>query len=327
MYHEPTRYTPPMSIIRKLALLLLVAITFAGESPSPSGMLIEQLPERIVNYPPAGHVPLAITIEPERADLDVPDTCDRLLAVETPSGRQLTKIQPLGLGRASSRADQQRWIRGLVNIVGDELGADAIAREVVYRKAILESSGNHAAVHVRTADIEANRRAARRGRAVSSKRWARARVPVYKRHRKQLEPVGTYDAWALGRGLYGQVTGLHLSRWSTDAPPWSLCDPIIATVTTFWSMRAGLEQCDGETMRDAYRRFASGRCALREPSQERAFDRLASGRVRGLKLAKIDPEAPAKLGTRWPEDETDRAILLAKLRRRVADELGAAPQP
>lgn len=123
-----------------------------------------------------------------------------------------------------------------------------------------------------------------------------------------------------------RITGLHLSRWSTDAPPWSLCDPIIATVTTFWSMRAGLEECEGETMRDAYRRFASGRCALREASQERAFDRVAAGHVRGLKLAKLDPDAPANLGTRWPEDETDRAILLAKLRRRVADELGHAPR-
>ena len=315
-----------MSTIRNLALLLLVTIIFAGESPTTSPISIEQTPERIINYPTEDTVPLAVIIEPERANLDVPDTCDRLLVVETPSGPQLSKELPLWLGRSDSRADQQRWIRGMVNIVGDELGADAIAREVVYRKAILESSGNPAAVHVRSADIEANRRAARRGRMVSSERWARARVTVYKRHRKQLEPAGTYDAWALGRGLYGQVTGLHLSRWSTDAPPWSLCDPIIATVTTFWSMRSGLEECDGETMRDAYRRFASGRCALREPSQERAFDRLASGRVRGLKLEKLDPEAPARFGTRWPEDETDRAILLAKLRRRVADELGPAPR-
>ncbi len=316
-----------MSVLRKLLLLLLVAgILAGGSTPSPA-VTIPNEPERIASYPQVVIVPSAVTIEPERADLDVPDACDRLLFVETPSGRQISKILPYWLGRAVPRSEQQRWVRGLINIVGDELGADAVAREVLYRKAILESSGNAAAVHVRSADIEANRRAAGRGRAASSVRWDRVRVPVYERHRKRLELAGDFDAWALGRGLYGSVTGLHVQRWGSDVPPWSLCDPIIATVTTLWSMRAGLEECDGETVRDAYRRFASGRCAMRDQPQERGFDRLARGRVRGLKLHKLDPEAPANFGTRWPEDSTDRAILLAKLRRRVADELGPPPWP
>ena len=119
------------------------------------------------------------------------------------------------------------------------------------------------------------------------------------------------------------VTGLHMQRWSTDAPPWALCDPIVATVTAYWALRAGLAECRGRTLRDAYRRFSSGRCALREPERERAFDRIARGHVRGLKLGRIDPDAPADFGDRWPEETTDRALLLAKLRRRI----GKGPEP
>jgi hypothetical protein len=269
--------------------------------------------------------PAAVAIDPERAELDVPDTCDRLFVVEAPSGPQLSKELPGWLGKAKPRAEKQAEIRALIDIVGDELGADALAREILYRKAILESSGNAGSVHVRSKDVEANRRAAARGRKASSERWARARIPVHEHRRGRVEVVGEYDGWALGRGLYGSVTGLHVQRWGTDVPPWSLCDPIIATVTTIWAMRAGLAECRGRTLRDAYRRFSSGRCALRSADRERAFDRLARGRVRGLKLSKLDPNAVADFGTRWPEATTDRAILLARLRARVAARRKQAP--
>jgi hypothetical protein len=302
----------------------LFAAILACASPAPAIVAIEDQPERSASYAAAVILPAAIAVEPERAELDVPDSCDRLLVIDTPSGRQLSKEIPTWLGKTATRAEQQAEIRELIDVVGAELGVDEISREILYRKAILESSGNPGAVHVRSKDLEANRRAAARGRKVSSERWARAKVQVHERHRGRLRVVGEYDAWALGRGLYGMVTGLHAQRWSSDTPPWALCDPIIATVTAIWAMRAGLAECRSRTLRDAYRRFSSGRCPDRTRERERAFDRLARGRVRGLKLRKLDPDAVADFGSRWPEETADRAILLARLRSKVADRDEAA---
>jgi hypothetical protein len=306
-----------VSATRTILLLVLAAI-LACVGPVPAAIAIEDEPTLAPSYAAAVLRPAAITVKPERADLDVLDTCDRLFVVETPSGRQLSKALPPWLGKAKTRAEQQAEIRMLIHVVGDELGVDGPARELLYRKAILESSGNPGSVHVRTTDVEANRRAASRGRKASSERWAHAKVPVHKHHRGRVIVVGEYDAWALGRGLYGMVTGLHAQRWSTDTPPWALCDPIIATVTAIWAMRAGLAECRGRTLRDAYRRFSSGRCPTRSRAREREFDSLARGNVRGLKLSRFDPDAPADFGELWPEATTDRAVLLAKLRSRVA---------
>lgn len=316
-----------MSVSRVFLFALALASVACSREPEPVAVDGDGEPAQALAYPASAALPVAVTVEPQRADLDIPDRCDRLALVKTPSGLQLSKRPPSWLRSDRARAEYQAWVRGVVEIVGDELGADALAREVIYRKAILESSGNPGAVHVRSADVAANRRAARRGRETSSERWARARVPVEQRVRGAWRVVDDYDAWALGRGLYGQVTGLHLARWSTDAPPWALCDPVIATVTVIWSMRAGLAKCHGSTLRDAYRRFSSGRCALREPARERAFDVIARGHVRGLRLSRFDPDAPADFGERWPEATTDRAILLARLRRRIADEVGPEPSP
>lgn len=260
-----------------------------------------------------------------RANLDVADQCDRLVWLMTPSGPQLSKQLPSWLRDAEQRRKQQEWLRGMIGIVADELGADPLAAEMVWRKAILESSGNPGAVHILSADLAANRAAAKRGRSASTERWAMAVVPTFVRRNGKLREVGQYDAWRLGRGLYGQVTGLHLRRWGADVPPWSLCDEVIATVTVFWSMRAGLVECHGTTLRDAYRRFSSGRCAERSAEREAGFDRLARGRVRGLKLKRFDPDGKAKLGGNWDESVADRSVLLARLRSRIAVELGPFP--
>jgi hypothetical protein len=302
------------------ALLVLLGLSqaCAGCSADVGAAHVEASPESLLAFPSVAP-PATADVAPAiaRAELDLPDTCDKLVAVETPSGRQLTKRVPAWLKDARQRAAHQAEARMIVEVVAAELGADPTSAELLVRKAIHESSGNWGAVHVRSSDVEANRRAARRGRLSTSERWSRARVDVHETRRGRLVVVGTYDAWALGRGLYGQVSGLHMSRWSSDAPPWSLCDPIVATVTTIWSMRAGLIECRRPKLRDAYRRFSSGRCAIREPKLERGFDRLARGHVRGLKLAAFDAEALADFGTRWPEETTDRAELLAVLRARV----------
>jgi hypothetical protein len=322
LFWRPPRagsYHCRVSIRRTLLSLLLASL--ACTSPEPAAITIEDGSERPTSYASVVFRPAAIPVVVERASLDVPDSCDRLLVIDTPSGPQLSKEIPPWLGKTATRAEQQAEIRELIDVVGDELGVDEISRELLYRKAILESSGNPGAVHVRSGDIEANRRAASRGRKASSERWADARVSVHKRQRGRMVVVGSRDAWALGRGLYGSVTGLHVQRWGTDVPPWSLCDPIIATVTTIWSMRAGLAECRGRTLRDAYRRFSSGRCPVREAGRERVFDQIARGHVRGLKLRRIDADAPADFGSLWPEETTDRGVLLAKLRSRLAARL------
>ena len=245
-----------------------------------------------------------------RMSLDLPDRCDRLFWRETEAGPQLSKERPTWLRKAETRRAHQAELAVLIEIVAAELGADATAAEMIWRKAIYESSGNAGNVHVRTKDLEANRAAAGKGRRRATARWRRAKVPVYRKWRGRVRKAGSFDAWALGRGLFGQVTGLHMHRWSADAPPWSLCDPVVATVTVIWAMRAGLAECKGTTLRDAYRRFSSGKCEERTPGLEARFDRLARGRVRGLELEPFDPDAPAVLGSRWPEDQADRELLL-----------------
>ena len=262
--------------------------------------------------------------ETPRASLDIPDKCDRLLLIDVTleDGRtveRLSKVRPAWLRNGRERWERQLQLRREIQIVAEEMGADALAAEMIWRKAIYESSGNPGNVHIRSRDIEANRRAAGKGRRRSTERWLRATVPVHKRTKFGVRVVDHHDAWALGRGLFGMVTGLHAHRWSTDAPPWSLCDPIIATVTIIWAMRAGLAECRGSTLRDAYRRFSSGKCAIRDDELEERFDRLARGKVRGLRLDPFDPDTPAVLGDRWPESSADRSALLARLRKRVTE--------
>jgi hypothetical protein len=266
-----------------LAILIILALSqWAARCLTPEDALevpAERPTQRVWTSAPAPVVDLA---EAPRADLDVPDTCRRLVLRErvTEDGRRMQ----VGKDRAPSN------------------------------------------VHVMNQDQRANRIAASKGRRRATERWRHATVPVHMRHAGALRRVEDHDAWALGRGLYGQVTGLHMHRWSTDAPPWSLCDPIIATVTVIWAMRAGLEECGGESLRDAYRRFSSGKCAVRSAKLEGRFDTLARGKVRGLHLGRFDPDADAILGDRWDEATADREVMLALIRARVAAAGAFAPR-
>jgi hypothetical protein len=301
---------------------LLAVLLGCEKAPKPQSVPEVPLPVHATYFyvPPA---PLVATIP--QVDLDLPDTCDRLVWVMTPSGPQLSKRPPAWLRDVAKRREYQQWLRGVIAIVGDELGANPDAAEMIWRKSILESSGNPGAVHILTADFAANRAAAKRGRSASSERWAKAVISTYVLKNGALLEAGHYDAWRLGRGLYGQVTGLHVRRWGADVPPWSLCDERVATVTTIWSMRAGLAQCSGKSLRDAYRRFSSGRCEKRSVEREQNFDRLARGRVRGLKLEPFNPDVLADFGDHWPESGSDRSVLLARLRLRILTELGPSP--
>jgi hypothetical protein len=250
--------------------------------------------------------------------LDMPDKCHRLIAVDTPSGPQLDKERPAWLRDTRKRWARQLEVREMIRATAEVMGADATVAEMLWRKAVYESSGDAQNVHIRSKDVAANASAAAKGRRRASERWRHARVKVYRRHRGELVEAGHHDAWALGRGLYGQVSGLHVHRWGADAPPWVLCDPIVATATVIWSMRAGLDECHGSTLRDAYRRFSSGKCAERTPELEARFDRLARGRVRGLRLDAFDPDLRAELGSDWPEETADRVGLLRAVQRKLA---------
>lgn len=317
-------------IVRALSawtpLLLAIGVLGAGceqdreREPAVSTELGRGLQLSLAQLTPAQpSEDLELETEPAqpRVSLDLPDRCSRLVWRETDRGPVLSKERPAWLRSAEARRAHQAKIRELVYLVADELGADERAAEMVWRKAIYESSGNAANVHIRTQDLEANRAAAGKGRRRATERWRWAKVPVYQKRRARLRQAGQFDAWALGRGLFGMVTGLHMHRWSADAPPWSLCDPLVATVTVFWAMRAGLAECKGESLRDAYRRFSSGKCAERAPELERRFDRLARGKVRGLRLEPFDPDAPAVLGQRWGQESSDRGELLAVLQARA----------
>lgn len=321
------------------AFILLALSQWAARCLTPEDALevpVERPDQHVWASAPAPVVDLA---EAPRASLDVPNTCRRLVVreqVREEDGRMVRRLQ-VGKERAPAwlRDARERWarqlaLRELVRIVATTMGADDLAAEMIWRKAIHESSGDAGNLHVMNPDKRANRAAASKGRRRATERWKHATVPVHTRHAGALRVAGDHDAWALGRGLYGQVTGLHMHRWSADAPPWSLCDPIIATVTVIWAMRAGLAECGGESLRDAYRRFSSGKCAVRSAKLEGRFDVLARGHVRGLHLDRFDPDAPAILGDRWDEATADREVMLAVLRARVEANgapvaLGSAP--
>lgn len=306
-------------LIMLAVLALSQACAGCSAKAEPPAVAIEAQPEQALSYGSAVVQPLAITVAPARASLELPDTCDPLLVVDSPTGPRLSKQLPAWFRSESGRAAQRAETRRIIEAVVAELGADANTAELLYRKAIVESSANPGAVHILNPDIQANRTWARHGRKRSSERWAKARVPVHaKTSGGSLEQTDDVDAWALGRGLYGMVTGLYMHRWSTDAPPWSLCDPAVATVVAIWSGRAGQKRCKSTTMRSAYRWLSAGACKPRAPEKERRFDRLARGNVRGLRLPRIDSEADVDFGERWPEATADRAELLAVIRQRLA---------
>ncbi len=294
----------------------------AGCTPSEPVAMVVDVEPHVTAYTTTWIVaPFVAVAEAPRVDLALPDTCDRLYAVLGENGPRLTKRTPAWLRSPVERAAHQAEIRRGIAIVVGEMGGDALAAEFLYRKAILESSGNPGAVHVLDLDLDANRSSARRGMAMSTERWADARVVVYSPDGDQ---AGTVNAWTIGRGLYGMNTGLYLHHWSTDSPPWSLCDPVVATVTAIWSLRAGLRRCAADDLRTAYRLISSGQCGERSEAKEANFDRLARGRVRGLRLEPFDVDAKADFGERWDQESSDPAVLLAVIRVRLASE-GARP--
>jgi hypothetical protein len=274
-----------------------------------ASVAVKLVPKRAEPVEPAGWRP---------GPLDLPDTCDRLTGRVVDGEPRLGKVLPSWLGSETERWREQRRMRALVRLVGDELGLGPEESEMLWRIAIREGSGNAGSVHVHAPDVEANESSAHRMDDIAG-RWREAPTTVYDPSGET--SLGTVNGWAIGRGMYGMNTSLFMPRWSLDAPPWALCDPIVATVVAVWSMRASQGRCSDKSRRSVHRRSWAATCEPRSDEREAQFDRLARGRVRGLDLDwAFDPDTRAELGQQWPEESTDRAELYALLRARAVDQ-------
>src|SRR5690606_29039576 len=64
----------------------------------------------------------SVTVAPPRASLDVPDTCNRLLRVDTDPGPVVRKERPEWLRSTGSREAHQAAVRHIIEVVADEMG-------------------------------------------------------------------------------------------------------------------------------------------------------------------------------------------------------------
>lgn len=211
-----------------------------------------------------------------------------------------------------------------IRAVAEEMGADpnlliAIAKH--------ESSMTPSALHILEADRKAGL-AAWRGATYSEERMfklekiveqgprdpryyrARASILRMQRYRDNVywnveTPVGEQqeNVWAWGYGLYGMASVLYTAIWDPTSPPWVLCDPTVASITLVWALRAQTQACGSRTVGQTIARFGSGECGTP----------LRKGWLRLVP----SPEAPARLGTKWPKETTVRAELIMAVKQRL----------
>jgi hypothetical protein len=245
--------------------------------------------------------------------------------------------------REWTAADRRRF-RDLVRLVAREMGANP---RLFATWALRESTLDPAAIHVLDHDVEGATRAWHRHRwSAERARELEAtmqrlgpRAPEHWAAKAQLQRISLYkdnayyddevefevhlptgevvrdrrSRWAYGYGAFGFNPTYYVATWDADAPPWVFCDEdgIVATITAVWAARNALRDCKSLGFSGTYevvnRRFASGGCA---PAQrvDAAFSRRA-------RSAGLDPEAAAALGSKWPRDTTDRAAIVAHMRR------------
>lgn len=275
---------------------------------------------------------------------EIPYLCERFELRVRDDGR----IWHKRLRRSWTEADRQRF-RKLVAMVANELGADP---QLLLLWALRESTYNPHAIHVLDPDIEASTTSWRRHRwdpdraaeleAVMTELGARdpgywaakaelARISRFRdnpHYEAQIDyelitpdgqkSPGQRSAWSYGYGPFGFNPTYFVPTWDPKAPPWVFCndDGLAAIVTAIWAAREHQRECAalgyGDSNEVVNRRFSSGHCA---PRPERAAKFRTRARARG-----IDPDARAKLGSRWPADRSDRAQLLDHLRTRAAEQ-------
>lgn len=122
------------------------------------------------------------------------------------------------------------------------------------------------------------------------------------------------SVWGYGYGLYGMNAILYTHVWDKTAPPWVLCgdEGIVATVTAIWALREQQKDCDfltaenpqkygtdGGSYRGVIRRYARGQCS--DKRLGKAWRKLMDNRK-----DKVDWDAHAELGTKWPRYEMKR---------------------
>lgn len=129
----------------------------------------------------------------------------------------------------------------------------------------------------------------------------------------------TRSVWSFGYGLYGHNAVLYVPFWSSDAPPWVLCDHdgIVATIVEVWAARKAARDCaflskkdpetygtDGASYTAVLRRLSGGHCNPR---------RLGPA-WRGIMARSSVPwdQAPA-FGSEFPRAETPRGVVLSHM--------------
>lgn len=273
----------------------------------------------------------------------VPYVCERFELRVRKDGRVWHKR----LRHPWTEADRQRF-RDLIELVAKELGADP---KLLTLWALRESTYNPYAIHVLDPDVEASITSWRRHRwdperaaeleAVMTELGARdpgywtakAELARISRFRDNLHydakidyelvatdgarHLGERSAWSYGYGPFGFNPTYFLPTWDAAAPPWVFCndDGLAAIVTAIWAAREHQRECAGlgfgSSNEVVNRRFSSGHC---EPRPDRAEKFRKRARTRG-----INPDARARLGSRWPAETSDRAQLLSELRQQAAD--------
>lgn len=245
--------------------------------------------------------------------------------------------------------DDRSRFRKLVGLVAREMGADPKLFKIW---ALRESTYRPTAVHVLNPDLNAASKAwdryrwsPERQRDLEGVMKARAGVKdkPYWRAKGALKRIQTfrdnpyyfdeveYDVhmpngetlsesrsrWAYGYGAFGFNPTYFVPIWDEKAPPWVFCneDGIIAAITAVWAARNYQSKCRAQgfkgTYADVNRMFSSGHCDAR-PSRAALFE--ARARKVGLSAGR-----PARLGKKWPRNETDREEIVRHMRAKAVE--------
>ncbi len=291
--------------------------------------------------PPADDEP-TVTATADAARPPSTNRCERFrVRVDERGRRRYQRI------RKEWNDDDRRRFARLVTLVAKEMGAEP---RLLRAWAMRESTYRPAAVHVLNPDIEAATAAWRRlhysateeaelqqvlatASARSSEYWkAKARLHQVQRFRDNvylddhldfevLAPDGsrmreTQSAWAFGYGPFGFNPAYFVPVWDARSPPWVFCqdDGLVAIVTAVWSARTAQRECRAQGFGGSYavvnRRFSQGHCGTVSPT--------AKFRGRASRLG-LDPDARARLGTRWKRADTDRAQIHRHMRQKAIE--------
>lgn len=283
---------------------------------------------------------------------NLPNVCDRIdysyyrrVSVD---GKRTWRTTHKKIKQPHTKADRKR-ARNLARLVAREMGAD-------YRLLLIwmdrGSNSNPHAIHTMIEDLQADRR------TYNSHTWSQSeedRLRVYMdkagpqrkgwwaaKHELSLITDYKYNPYygmtydyehrktdgetkikdkslpvlALKHGpLDWSPFGL-LRNWDTNAPPWIACnnDGLIAYISAIWMMRDFQRRCAGQIENGKSsgvidRMYARGHC--REPSDD--FIRRAGN-------YHMNPDKKIRLGSKWPQDTTNRKEVFDYMMMRAKEE-------